>query len=78
LTNITSGQNSTLAYAPNSGHAGGTLTIGDGAHTSTIALIGQYAAADFHASNDYHGGTVITDPALTGAALVQFLAATHT
>jgi VCBS repeat-containing protein len=78
LTNIVSGQNATLAYAPNSGHTGGTLTVSDGVHASTITLLGQYAAADFKASSDYHGGTVITDPTLSGAALSQFLAATHT
>jgi hypothetical protein len=78
LTNIVTGQNSTLGYAPNAGNTGGILTVSDGIHSSAITLLGQYAAADFKASSDYHGGTVITDPSLTGSGLAQFLASTHT
>jgi hypothetical protein len=35
-------------------------------------------AGDFHAACDFHGGTLVTDPALTGAALATFVASPHT
>jgi hypothetical protein len=54
----------TLAYAANAGNTGGTLTVSDGTHTASLALLGQYTAADFALSADGHGGTYITDPAV--------------
>jgi hypothetical protein len=41
---------------------GGTLTVTDGSHTAKIALLGNYLASTFVASNDGHSGTFITDP----------------
>ena len=78
LANIAFGPSTTLGYAANSDNSGGLLTVSDGTHTSVITLLGQYAAADFHAWSDFHGGTLITDPALTGAAAATFLASSHT
>jgi hypothetical protein len=48
----------TIAYS--GGSTKGTLTLTNGVHVARIALIGQYAAANFAASSDGHGGTDIT------------------
>lgn len=78
LASIAFGPSTTLGYAANEDNSGGLLTVSDGTHSSAITLLGQYAAADFHAWSDFHGGTLITDPALTGAAAAAFLASPHT
>jgi hypothetical protein len=37
------------------------LTVSDGTHTASLALLGQYAAAgDFATAADEHGGTLLT------------------
>jgi autotransporter passenger strand-loop-strand repeat protein len=77
LTTISFGAATTLAYAPNQSNTGGSLTVSDGAPNVSIALLGQYMAGDFHAASDFHGGTLVTDPALTGAALATFVASPH-
>jgi hypothetical protein len=46
----------------------GTLTVTSGTKVETLTLLGQYSLADFSASSDGHGGTLITDP--VPAALV--------
>jgi hypothetical protein len=48
------GARATVAYAANGVGTGGTLTVSDGTHTASLALLGQYAAAD------EHGGTLLT------------------
>jgi autotransporter passenger strand-loop-strand repeat protein len=68
LSDIQFGEGTTLAYVANGGNTGGKLTVSDGSHTVSLALLGQYAAADFAISSDGHGGTVITDP---GAGVQQ-------
>jgi uncharacterized repeat protein (TIGR03803 family) len=78
LTSIAFGANTTLGYAANQDNSGGLLTVSDGTNSSVITLLGQYAAADFHAGSDFHGGTLVTDPSLTGAAAATFLASSHT
>ncbi|MDR3466109.1 MAG: hypothetical protein P4M07_09210 [Xanthobacteraceae bacterium] len=78
LSSVGFGADTTLAYAANSADSGGTLSVSDGTHAATIALIGQYAAADFSLSSDGAGGTLVSDPHLTGAALTAFLASPHT
>ena len=41
----------------------GTLTVSSGATVvETLTLLGQYSQAEFSATSDGHGGTVITDP----------------
>ena len=50
----------TLGYAANAGGTGGTLTVSDGTHSASLALLGQYAAADFATAADTSGGTVVT------------------
>jgi trimeric autotransporter adhesin len=53
--------NATLGYAANANGTGGVLTLSDGAHTASLALLGQYAAAaDFATAADQNGGTVVT------------------
>jgi Ca2+-binding RTX toxin-like protein len=57
------GGSSTLGYAANSDHSGGTLSVGDGTHMANIALLGSYMASTFAASSDGHGGTLISEAA---------------
>jgi Ca2+-binding RTX toxin-like protein len=57
------GTSSTLGYAANSDHSGGTLSVGDGTHMANIALLGSYMASTFAASSDGHGGTLISEAA---------------
>jgi hypothetical protein len=38
------------------------LTVNDGSHSATIALLGQYLASAFVTASDGHGGTLVTDP----------------
>ena len=40
--------------------AGGSVTVSDGIHTASIALLGNYMASTFVAASDGHGGTAIT------------------
>jgi hypothetical protein len=54
-----------LTYAANNDHTGDTLTVSDGLHAQSLALLGQYMASSFSMASDGHGGTLITDPALT-------------
>ena len=42
-------------------NTGGTLTVSDGTHTASLALIGNYTASSFAISSDGHGGTLIAD-----------------
>jgi hypothetical protein len=37
------------------------LTVEDGAHVATIALLGNYMATSFVLSTDGHGGTLVTE-----------------
>ena len=62
LSDISFGDNTTLAYTANSDKTGGTLTVSDGLHAQSVALLGQYMASSFVMASDGHGGTMITDP----------------
>ena len=53
------GTSATPLYAPTSS-SGGTLTVGDGTHTASLAMLGSYSTGNFHAADDQHGGTAIT------------------
>jgi hypothetical protein len=64
LADITAGANATIAYSGN--NSPGTLTVSDGTHTASIALLGNYSLANFTASSDGHGGTSVVDPPLPG------------
>jgi hypothetical protein len=62
LSDIQFGEGTTLTYTANAGNSGGKLTVSDGSHTVSLALLGQYSAADFAFASDGHGGTMISDP----------------
>jgi probable HAF family extracellular repeat protein len=63
LAGIGFGASSTLGYAANADHSGGTLSVGDGMHMANIALLGSYMASSFVAASDGHGGTLISEAA---------------
>ncbi|OYU58032.1 MAG: hypothetical protein CFE30_33110, partial [Bradyrhizobium sp. PARBB1] len=58
LANINFAAGQTVGFAGNS--AGGSVTVSDGIHTASIALLGNYMASTFVAASDGHGGTAIT------------------
>ena len=61
------GQQSNLSFTEAASNVSGTLTVTDGTHTASIELLGQYAANEFTASSDGHGGTLITFTSATTA-----------
>ena len=63
LPSIAFGAPSTLGYTENSNNTGCTLTISDGAHAASIALLGNYIAASFVTAADGHCGTLISEAA---------------
>jgi autotransporter passenger strand-loop-strand repeat protein/uncharacterized repeat protein (TIGR03803 family) len=60
----------TLGYTQNAANTGGTLTVSDGSHVASLALLGQYTAAAFALTSDGHGGTLVTDPAIAAQASI--------
>jgi hypothetical protein len=65
LVDITAGASATISYSGN--NSPGTLTVSDGTHTASIALLGNYSLGDFIVSSDGHGGTSVVDqPLLAG------------
>jgi hypothetical protein len=60
LPDIAFGAQTTFAYAENATGKGGKLTVSDGRHAVSIALLGNYMAGSFVATTDGHGGTLIT------------------
>jgi hypothetical protein len=61
LPNIAFGPQTTLAYTANAADAGGTLTVSDGRHAASVALLGNYMAGSFAAMGDGHGGTLVVE-----------------
>jgi hypothetical protein len=61
LPDIAFGAQTTLAYAANANGNGGTLTVSDGRHAASIALLGNYMAGSFVVTADGHGGTLLTE-----------------
>src|SRR5205814_8683656 len=59
---------STSATYTSTGIGSGTLSVTDGAHTAALALLGQYVTANFHLSDDGHGGTLVVDPPVSSGA----------
>jgi autotransporter passenger strand-loop-strand repeat protein len=47
-------------------NASGTLTVKEGTSSTALTLVGSYTLSNFHATSDGHGGTLITDPCLSG------------
>ncbi|MCC8984600.1 hypothetical protein H8A92_38435 [Bradyrhizobium sp. 10BB] len=58
FANINFAAGQTVAFAGNT--SGGSLTISDGVHAASIALLGNYMASTFVAASDGHNGTTIT------------------
>jgi hypothetical protein len=56
LADVAFGPSTTLGFSENGAGTGGTLTVSDGAHTASIALMGQFAAAGFQQAADGGGG----------------------
>jgi hypothetical protein len=63
LASIAFGAPTTLGYTENSTNTGGILTISDGDHAASIALLGNYIAASFVTTADGHGGTLVSEAA---------------
>jgi hypothetical protein len=61
LPDIEFGAQTTLAYAENGANTGGALTVSDGRHAASVALLGNYMAGNFVAAADGHGGTLVTE-----------------
>jgi autotransporter passenger strand-loop-strand repeat protein len=51
-------------------NASGTLTVKEGASSMSFTLVGSYTSGNFSATSDGHGGTLITDPPISGGAVV--------
>ncbi len=62
-------QGASVSYSDDSGtDTGGTLTIYDASHTVVDAIkfaTGEFQTANFNLADDGHGGTLITDPAIS-------------
>jgi autotransporter passenger strand-loop-strand repeat protein len=67
LPNLAFGSNMALGYTDN-GAGGGVVTVGNAVQVVDLALLGQYAAAGFHAQSDSGGGTLITYTLQTSAS----------
>jgi autotransporter passenger strand-loop-strand repeat protein len=63
-----SSSSSTLTWkqTTSGANASGTLTVKEGTSSTTLTLVGSYAVSNFSATSDGHGGTLITDPPITG------------
>jgi hypothetical protein len=66
LPNIAFGAQTTLAYAANGAGTGGILTVSDGRHAASIALLGNYMAGSFVTAADGHGGTLVKETSPAG------------
>jgi len=60
-----SSSGTTLGYSGDS--LTGTLTVSDGTHVATLAMIGNYTISSFHLADDGNGGTMVTDPPVDSA-----------
>jgi large repetitive protein len=70
LADIGFAAGTTLSYAADIGGTRGTLTVSDGTHTASLALLGQYAAAGFQDAADTGAGTLVTYVPPPGSASV--------
>jgi hypothetical protein len=60
----------TKQYSGNT--SSGTLTVGDGTHSASILLLGNYSLASFNLGAEAGGGsgTMVTDPPLTSGSAI--------
>jgi autotransporter passenger strand-loop-strand repeat protein len=56
----------------------GILTVGDGTHTATLSLLGNYTFASFKLANDGGGGTLVVDPPFAAGEPPFLAQPTHT
>ena len=73
LGGISFGKKTKVSFKEDKNHLRGTLTVTDGTNTANLTLLGQYSANNFRlASDDGHGGTMVTgpqhSPSLVGSA----------
>jgi hypothetical protein len=61
LTRFSFSDRTTLGYSENGKQTGGTLTVTDGSHVASIALLGNYTAASFVIGSNGHSGSSITE-----------------
>jgi hypothetical protein len=78
LPDIAFGAHTTLAYAANANGNGGTLTVSDGRHAASIALLGNYMAGSFAVTADGHGGILLTQASPLAAGQEPLLTRPHT
>jgi hypothetical protein len=64
---------SATSWRANAGAPG----VDKGGNTFNLTLLGQYAAANFNAGADGHGGTLITDPSASSSVAQTPLVAHH-
>jgi hypothetical protein len=50
--------------------ASGTLTVKEGASSVTLTLVGSYTSGNFSVTSDGSGGTLVTDPPVSGGGSV--------
>ncbi|PBB91593.1 hypothetical protein CK215_15040 [Mesorhizobium sp. WSM3864] len=60
LNDILFGAGTTVSYQASQGGSGGTLTVSDGVHNTTLHLLGTYDASGFRLADDGEGHTVVT------------------
>ncbi len=60
LPDIAFGAQTALAYSENTAATGGTLTLTDGRHAASIALLGKYMAGSFATTAGGHGAALIS------------------
>ena len=77
LTGVAFREHTTLGYLQNSNGTGGTLTVTNGAHSVSIALMGHYMASSFASGSDSHGGTLVVAEAHQTASQALLIAAHH-
>jgi autotransporter passenger strand-loop-strand repeat protein len=65
LAFISSGSTLSWKQTTSGANASGTLTVKEGTSSMSFTLVGSYAVANFSATSDGHGGTLITDPPIT-------------
>ena len=69
LRTVAYGSSTTSSYVDNG--ASGTLIVSDGTHTARLAILGSYAAGNFHLATDGQGGTRITDPVVDSGTIAS-------
>ena len=67
LTDMAFSANNSIGYAANSTNSGGNLMVSSGGNSANIALLGNYIASSFAMSSDGHGGTLISEAAMTAS-----------